>query len=442
VENSNTDILLIRKYLQGQLDERAMYQLERRAQEDPALMDLMIGMESGTVAEDEINLHHIHQLISERVTKGHTKKLYPYRNWAVAASMLLCASIAAFLFFKQPGQPVSNKGVVNAPQIVSKKSPQAPVVLQKPAATPSAIKPAALENMIASNRSVQTVKAKNNIINPAQVVIDAERINPAAAKARVAVASAALLPQNDSVYQASGDLAEIAVAGYPVQHKKEIAESKIMVRGLNTIQETSLQGRIAGMSIGQDKAADSRSFKISGIVTDADGKTPLPGAAVKLKGSSTGTSTDQNGQFSLEASGKEQMLQVNMIGYQSGSALIGNSPDSNLNIMLQPSTEALNEIVVVGYGKASKPGNKPEPVIGWASYKLYLKQSTSKYQQRAKVRLEFNINTYGQPGNFKVIKSSGNNIIDSYAIQIIEKGSKWTIGISNNHTVKLQLSFN
>jgi TonB family protein len=442
VENSNSDILLIRKYLQGELDERAMYRLERRAQDDPALMDLMIGMERGTVTEDELNLQNIHQRISERVGKGRIRTLYPYKNWAVAASILLCASIGAFLFFKQPGQTVSNTEIAKSPQIVRTTPVQIPDTIQKPVAASSGIEPASVENMIASNRSAQTVKAKNNIISPAEDVIILEQINPAAAKARMAVARAVPLPQNDSVYQAAGDLAEIAVTGYAVQHKKEVAESTIMVRGINTIQEKSLQGRVAGISIGQDKAANSKSVKISGIVTDADGKTPVPGAAVKLRGSSTGTSTDQNGQFSLEVQGNGQTLQVNMIGYQPGTAIVGNNPDSNLNIALQPSTEALNEVVVVGYGKASKPVNLPEPVIGWDSYKKYLRQSTSRYQQKARVRLEFSINAFGQPGNFKVVKSSGNSEIDKQAIQIIENGPKWTIGVSTNKTVKLNLSFN
>jgi hypothetical protein len=441
VENSKTDILLIRKYLNGELDERAMYQLERRAQDDPELMDLMIGMESGTAAEDELNLQNLHERINERVGKGYSKKLYPYRSWAVAASLFLCASIAAFLFFKQPGQKVSNTGIAKSPQIVRTKPVQIPDTIQKPVAASSGIEPAALATMIASNKTAPIVKAKNSILNPAEAVVSAEQINPSAARARIAVASVIPLSQNDSLYQASGDLAEIVVKSSPVQNKVVITSSSAMISNTNMLPETALQGRVAGVTINSRKAAVSKTMKIGGIVTSADDKTPVAGAMVKLKGSSTGTSTDQNGRFTLEVPGKGETLQVNIIGYEARSVKLGNTLDSNLNVVLSPSTQALAEVVVVRSGKTKKIANKPEPINGWASYKEYLQQRTSRYQQKAKVRLVFSIDDYGQPGNFIVVKSSGKQEIDDYAVQIVQTGPKWTIGANNNHTVKLQLSF-
>ncbi len=84
---------------------------------------------------------------------------------------------------------------------------------------------------------------------------------------------------------------------------------------------------------------------ISGQVLNELGQ-PLPGASVKVKGSSRGTSTDENGNFNLNAE-KGQILVISFVGYDDKEITVGE--DAVLAVQMELSVNTLNE-VVVGYG--------------------------------------------------------------------------------------------
>ena len=85
---------------------------------------------------------------------------------------------------------------------------------------------------------------------------------------------------------------------------------------------------------------------VSGTVTDATGL-PVPGVAVLIKGSSTGTTTDLDGRFSISAS-SENILEFTCIGYQGQELKVGNR--SSLNVRLEEDAVLLESVVVIGYG--------------------------------------------------------------------------------------------
>lgn len=90
--------------------------------------------------------------------------------------------------------------------------------------------------------------------------------------------------------------------------------------------------------------------KITGTVLDATGM-PVIGANVLVKGTTNGTITDIDGKFSLEVS-KDAILVVSYIGFASQEIKVGNQ--TNLSIAMKEDTEALDEVVVVGYGTQKK----------------------------------------------------------------------------------------
>nr|WP_295925084.1 TonB-dependent receptor [uncultured Dyadobacter sp.] len=79
---------------------------------------------------------------------------------------------------------------------------------------------------------------------------------------------------------------------------------------------------------------------------------PLIGVNVIVKGTSTGTSTDAEGRFSLSAPDGGGTLIFSFIGYVSKEVEIGNQ--SEINVQLAADTKILNEVVVVGYGTQRK----------------------------------------------------------------------------------------
>lgn len=89
---------------------------------------------------------------------------------------------------------------------------------------------------------------------------------------------------------------------------------------------------------------------ITGTVVDPNGEAVI-GANVLVKGTTNGTITDIDGKFSLEVP-EGAMLLVSYIGYGDYETKVGNQ--SNLSITLKEDSQALDEVVVVGYGTMKK----------------------------------------------------------------------------------------
>ncbi|MEX2512919.1 MAG: TonB-dependent receptor [Cyclobacteriaceae bacterium] len=91
-------------------------------------------------------------------------------------------------------------------------------------------------------------------------------------------------------------------------------------------------------------------IEISGKVTDENGM-PIPGATVIVEGTNSGTVTDIDGEFSVEADVGAVIL-ISYIGYQSQRLTVGNQ--SSFEITLLEDQTSLEEVVVVGYGAVRK----------------------------------------------------------------------------------------
>lgn len=102
--------------------------------------------------------------------------------------------------------------------------------------------------------------------------------------------------------------------------------------------------------ISRKAPASSETKKVTGIVKDEKGE-PIIGANVVEKGTTNGTITDMNGNFTLEASDNSILL-VSFIGYAPREIVVGNQRD--IHVKLNEDTEILDEVVVVGYGTQKK----------------------------------------------------------------------------------------
>lgn len=90
--------------------------------------------------------------------------------------------------------------------------------------------------------------------------------------------------------------------------------------------------------------------KIKGVIKDMYNE-PIIGANVRVKGSTTGTITDINGEFELEVP-DNAVLQISYIGYISQDVTVKGK--TSLDIQLNEDSQALDEVVVVGYGTMRK----------------------------------------------------------------------------------------
>ena len=97
-------------------------------------------------------------------------------------------------------------------------------------------------------------------------------------------------------------------------------------------------------------AQGAQKHKVTGVVQDASGE-PLIGVTVAVNGSSTGTVTDIDGNFSLDVP-SNATLTFSYVGYLSQKTVVGNQ--SSLNIVLEEDRQQIDEVVVVGYGVQRK----------------------------------------------------------------------------------------
>ena len=91
--------------------------------------------------------------------------------------------------------------------------------------------------------------------------------------------------------------------------------------------------------------------KVSGTVVDAQGE-PVIGASVVVKGTSTGTVTDFDGNFTIQNVPQNATLVFSYVGYRTQNIAVGGK--SQFNVTLEEDKQLLDEVVVVGYGVQRK----------------------------------------------------------------------------------------
>lgn len=90
--------------------------------------------------------------------------------------------------------------------------------------------------------------------------------------------------------------------------------------------------------------------QIRGMVVDAKSNEPLIGVSILEKGTSNGAITNVNGEFSITASIGSTLV-ISYIGYQSQEL---KASTGNMKVLMQEDAKQLNEVVVIGYGTATK----------------------------------------------------------------------------------------
>jgi TonB-linked SusC/RagA family outer membrane protein len=112
----------------------------------------------------------------------------------------------------------------------------------------------------------------------------------------------------------------------------------------------------------EKKVKVDQQFAINGTILDADG-TPLPGANVLEKGTTNGTQSDFDGNFSMDVNGPNAILVVSYIGYTTKEVAVNGQ--TNVSISLAESATGLNEVVVTALGIT-----RAEKKIGYATQNM------------------------------------------------------------------------
>lgn len=149
--------------------------------------------------------------------------------------------------------------------------------------------------------------------------------------------------------------------------------------------------------------AFSQNIQVKGTVTDANGE-PVPFASIQLKGTKTGTATDENGNYTFAAPSNGTLI-FSSIGYSTTEVHINGK--LIVDCVLNPDTDYLDDVVVVAYGVAKK-----ESIVGAVSQvnsKDIEKRTTSSVSavlEGSAPGIRVN-NSYGEPGNDADIRIRG-----------------------------------
>ncbi len=96
---------------------------------------------------------------------------------------------------------------------------------------------------------------------------------------------------------------------------------------------------------------DMQQNTVSGRVTDSGGQ-PLPGVTVVVKGTTQGTVTDANGEYTLSTIPKDATLLFSFVGMRTQELVIGNQ--TSINVVMEEETVGIEEVVAIGYGTQKK----------------------------------------------------------------------------------------
>lgn len=99
-------------------------------------------------------------------------------------------------------------------------------------------------------------------------------------------------------------------------------------------------------------SAFAQSRVVTGTVTSDEDGLPLPGVSILVKGTTIGTTTDIDGNYSLTVPENQDVLIFSFVGFVTQEASIGNR--TAVNVVLNMDSKVLNEVVVVGYGEMTK----------------------------------------------------------------------------------------
>ncbi len=98
-------------------------------------------------------------------------------------------------------------------------------------------------------------------------------------------------------------------------------------------------------------AQQTKNRTVTGTVVD-ENKQPMPGVAILIVGTTSGTTTNFDGKFSLTLSAGSGELQFSFIGYETVTLPV---PDDNvIHLQMKPQSTTLEDVVVIGYGTRRK----------------------------------------------------------------------------------------
>lgn len=409
--NEWLDIEVLDDYLEGKLDASMMHKVERISLEDPFVAQALAGLTEAKKRAQTLSI--LQRQLQERVAEKPVER----KMWRMASHRLSIAATAAVLFLtvsvlfwmrENQRQQQTELAASKAKHIEIDLKPQVA------AAAPS------VDSAVAPMAATAVDKKKAE-----------DALDKTLSKGSQAIAS------NRAKNMAASSQDPVLLDKPPAvaSFKREHAESPMSVVGpvksVPTPPVQALESRAEGVQPQTSYAT------VRGKVFDNLGR-PIPGANVKMVGEDARAITNGSGEFVLSTDKKADKVSIEVASLGYNRKNIEAKANEKLDIRLEESSNALNEVAIVSYGAAKKKAAVAAkeitdevvigiPEIGWKAYSDYLQKNNKLYTDGTKtVMLGFKILADGTPTDVKVVKSEG-KAMDDEAIRLLKDGGKWKL---------------
>lgn len=410
-----------KRYHEGSMPEREMYELEKAAMEDPFLADALQGYAYAKTPVEDINE------LKQKLGKQKEKTKVIWLNLKplsvivkVAAILILFGGLGWILFNRNNSRPVNEIASVN------KKEQE----VNKPLQLIDSIK----TTDIGANTQGGAITLPDSLQQTKQQYAQLEA--PPAIRSTNA-------SQSENV-SSTDDSSPLSYAN-DTERIDAIASGAVKERSQQV--NNSLAGKVAGIkasSMEQNKAP----IKLWGRITDNKGE-PVAFATVYDTKNKKGIQADKDGEFYFMANDSVTKVNVNAVGYSSLLTELRKNKDSN-DFVLQQMSNSLQEVVVTSAFQTKRATRSTSsmvvkadslkritvsnaiPIIGWEQFNKYVIDSLKTLQQlganasSAEVLVSFDVNKEGEPVRINIQKSLC-TACDSEAFRIIKNGPSWKL---------------
>ncbi|MEO7212106.1 carboxypeptidase regulatory-like domain-containing protein [Mucilaginibacter sp.] len=444
MDKQRANILQIQKYLNGELDAKAMHRLEREAQHDPFLMDALEGYQNS--GNQQANLDLLAGQLKARVNKKE-RRIIPWTTISIAAGVVGFMIVVGLLYKggNDPAKPMQTAQVTELPKINADTVANAPVTTETEASSMAALQPQK-KTVISSglgNRYAPAVANKQvDVLKKVPSTLDDAEEPPALAGIATAPASATNAENTP--------LDEMVISA--IAKQKDSAEMPLTVAITKKPRSQPLVSKAEGVAIIKDKRTDNSAYELSklnlppgyftGTVTNTEG-TPMAGATIKVDGKpAIVTQTDAKGVYKLPATAEKETVEVSYSGFESKRLSVGNGLSNT--VAMKANVNTVNDAPGLGYSNsAGAVSNLAHPQKGWVMYQLYLAQQSylPAGEKPGVVEIKFTVSPTGAVSNITVVKGLS-PAANKKAVSLIADGPKW-VGNKNGKPEEkiLQLEF-
>lgn len=418
--HNKPDIALIRRYVHGELSPQEMYEVEKAAEADELVMDVLVGMESEYAqgVHDQV-MPELQQRIQQR-SKSQPRRIQtlPYRWIGLAASLLLVLGIGMYIFLKPEGtvqQIVQN----TAQDTPSKYVPVLPPSSTDSTATATNKKPAM------PKRNQEKALAYNNVESNAS---KQQKNTVASRRAALDTIPIQIVPSNNEelISLILGDDQHTLTA-----HNNPAARAKTSARAAQTI----VPGQETTKNIQPVSLQDLKSIT-TGIVIDGETQRPIVGAMIRDRQMNALVKTDSNGRFIVGSTDEKPVLSIQSDGFERADHIANGAMRIALKRQQPNQSSSPSDVSL-----PMKTLGKSRPEMGSKAYRLHLDSLAKASGLGAgEVVLLFTINAQGRPTNIRVKNSSGKRRQDEEAIRILKNGPNWVKG-RNEEVLEWKIQF-